>query len=425
MSLTKTVGLFAGTTLAISGVAFGAAEQTNTAAEIAQLKAEIAGLKAAQGEQWLTEQRASEIRGIVTDVLADADTRSSLQGSGAGAGYNGGFFMSSADGNYSMKINLLEQIRWTFNDQSNADDEQASGFENKRTRLTFSGGMVDSSWSYKVGYYLGYSNSAENFGAGELSDANVTKDFGNGFGVTVGQFKLPFSAEYGLDAGNLQFNDYSVVNTLSGTGYGQGLNLGYSADAFRVNFAYVNAIGEVNENWGNINPDYAFAIRGEYKIAGNWAQFNDGQSWKGEEFGAVIGVGYANENPQVGDDSPTWFTVDATLDFGGANLALAYYTTSEVGADDTTGFTVGGGVFLSDDFELAARYENFEPDGGDDLNTMTINGNWYLAKNTAKLGLAWGYAFDAVPAGAEYAGWVDSGGEDGEWFFQAQMSFNF
>ncbi|MFZ9880215.1 MAG: hypothetical protein ACO3QC_02285, partial [Phycisphaerales bacterium] len=142
MSLTKTVGLFAGTTLAISGVAFGAAEQNNTAAEIAQLKAEIAGLKAAQGEQWLTEQRASEIRGIVTDVLADADTRSSLQGSGAGAGYNGGFFMSSADGNYSMKINLLEQIRWTFNDQSNADDEQASGFENKRTRLTFSGGMV-------------------------------------------------------------------------------------------------------------------------------------------------------------------------------------------------------------------------------------------------------------------------------------------
>jgi hypothetical protein len=33
--------------------------------------------------QWLTEQRAAEIRGIVTDVLADADTRSSLQGSGA------------------------------------------------------------------------------------------------------------------------------------------------------------------------------------------------------------------------------------------------------------------------------------------------------------------------------------------------------
>ncbi|MFZ9882106.1 MAG: hypothetical protein ACO3QC_11965, partial [Phycisphaerales bacterium] len=126
-----------------------------------------------------------------------------------------------------------------------------------------------------------------------------------------------------------------------------------------------------------------------------------------------------------GDDSPTWFTVDATLDFGGANLALAYYTTDEVYGFETTGFTVGGGVFLSDDFELAARYENFEPDGGDDLNTLTINGNWYLAKNTAKLGLAWGYAFDAVPGGAEYAGWVDSNGEDGEWFFQAQMSFNF
>jgi len=41
MSLTKTVGFFAGTTLAIGGVAFGA-DQTNYASEIASLRAEIA-----------------------------------------------------------------------------------------------------------------------------------------------------------------------------------------------------------------------------------------------------------------------------------------------------------------------------------------------------------------------------------------------
>jgi len=251
MSLTKTVGFFAVTTLAVGGAAFGAEQNNDTLAQIAELKAEIAQLKGAQGGQWLTEQRAAEIRGIVTDVLADAETRSSLQGA-AGSGYNGGFFLSSADGNFSMKINVLEQIRWTFNDN---DSTQAYGFENKRTRLSFGGNIVDSSWSYKVAYYFGYSNSNESFGAGELSDVSVTKDLGSGWGLTVGQFKLPFSAEYGLDAGNLQFNDYSVVNTLMGTGYGQGINLGYAADQFRFNAAYVNAIGEANEAWNGTSPN--------------------------------------------------------------------------------------------------------------------------------------------------------------------------
>jgi hypothetical protein len=219
MSLTKTVGFFAGTTLAIGGAAFGA-DQTNYASEIASLKAEIASLKSAQGDSWLTEQRASEIRGIVTDVLADADTRASLQGSGAGAGYDGGFFLSSADGNYSMKINVLQQVRWSFNDDDSAvgGESQSFGFENKRTRLTFSGNMVDSSWSYKVAYYFDSSNNPENPGGG-LSDAWVSKDFGNGFAMYAGQFKLPFGGEFGLDAGNLQFTDYSVAAALLGPGY--------------------------------------------------------------------------------------------------------------------------------------------------------------------------------------------------------------
>lgn len=419
MSLTKTVGLFAGTTLAITGAAFGA---NDVNAQIADLQAQIAELKSAQGNEWLTEQRATEIRGIVTDVLADAQTRSSLQGSGAGAGYNGGFFMSSADGNYSMKVNVLEQIRWSFNDN---DEDQSFGFENKRTRLTFSGNMVDSSWSYKLGYYLG--STAADFGAGELADANVSKDLGNGMGLTIGQFKLPFSAEYGIDQGNLQFTDYSVANTLLGTGYGQGLMFGYSADAFRVMGAYVNAIGQVNEAWsaGSPDTDWAFAFRGEFKVAGNWAQFSDGQSWKGEEFGAVIGLGYAAQRDDASDDTPSQFTLDATVDFGGANVTGAYYMTDDDAGSEISAFTLAGGVFVSDDFEIVARYENIDVDGGPELGTVTFGGNWYLAKNTAKFQADFGYAFDAIfTDAAEYANWTEST-EDGEWVLRAQMSFSF
>lgn len=428
MSLTKTVGFFAGTTLAIGGVAFGA-DQTNYAAEIADLKAQIASMKASQGDAWLTEQRAAEIRGIVTDVLADAETRSSLQGSGAGAGYDGGFFMSSADGNYSMKVNVLQQIRWSFNDNDSpvgGAEQQSFGFENKRTRLTFSGNMVDSSWSYKVGYYFGSSNATAGLN-GDLEDAWVSKDFGNGFAMYVGQFKLPFGAEFGTDPGNLQFTDYSVAASLLGPGYGQGVMFGYSADMFRINGAYVNALGQANQAWtaGSPDSDWAFAARAEFKLAGNWANFNDAQSWKGEEFSAMIGGGMSIQRDDNTATTPWSGTIDATIGFGGANLNGAFFYSDNDAGAETQGFTVSGGVFVSDDIEIVARFENIEVDNGPELNTLTGGANWYFAKNTAKLGVEVGYAFDAIfTNAAQFANWTQST-DDGQWVLRGQMSFSF
>ena len=112
MSLTTRFGLVAGTAaVALAGTAFGGAAADNDAlAQIAELKNELAQLKAQNGEDWLTEQRAGEIRGIVQDVLTDAETRTSLQDSGAMAGWNNGFFLSSPDGNYKLKVGGLLQV---------------------------------------------------------------------------------------------------------------------------------------------------------------------------------------------------------------------------------------------------------------------------------------------------------------------------
>ena len=442
MSLTKTVGFFAGTTLAIGGAAFGADQNSELAAEVANLKAQIAEMKNSQGDAWLTEQRASEIRGIVTDVLADADTRSSLQGSGAGAGYNGGFFMSSADGNYSMKLNVLEQVRWTFNNRNDAGtgEDQTWGFENKRTRLTFGGNMVDSTWSYKVAYYFAYANDVEFDADGAvLADAFVSKDMGGGLSFTVGQFKLPFSGEYGTDAGNLQFNDYSTISNAFADGYGQGLMLSYSADAFRAAVAYVNALNQVDADWGAGSPSDEFALTGraEFKLSGTWDQFNNAMSFRGEEMGVLIGAGvnWADSNT-AGNGDVFGATVDVTVDFGGANVMGAFYWDNNDdapgGAENPYGFTLQGGVFVSDDVELVARYEYGDLDtnlDSNDFSTLTFGANWYMAQNTAKLGVNFGYAFDGIgiwefPASGN--NWLADGtGEDGQWMLQAQMSFSF
>ena len=61
------------------------------------MKSEIDNLRAATDDNWLTEARADEIRGLVQDVLADADVRSSLLNDGVMAGWADHFFLASAD----------------------------------------------------------------------------------------------------------------------------------------------------------------------------------------------------------------------------------------------------------------------------------------------------------------------------------------
>ena len=439
--LAFTVSLVAPSVLSICTMASADEQGSDVAARIAELKREVATLKG-DSAAWLTEERAAEIRGIVRDVLADADTRASLQGA-TGAGYNGGFFLSSADGNYSMKMNVLEQIRWTFNDQSDANNEQVSGFENKRTRLTFGGNMVDTTWTYRLAYNIAYSNSAEDFGADELSDAFVAKDFECGASMTVGQFKLPFSSEYDIDVGNMQFMDYSTVDAFYRAGYGQGIKFDYESDFTRFGIAYVNAIRDANDPWGPGSPEdqWAFSSRVDLKFAGNWGQFTRGQSWKGDGYGVKVGLGaYSlSENTPPGIDA-TALTIDTSVNFGGANLTAAYYwnevdnTGTAADGANPTGLIIAGGVFVTDDWELVARYESSSVDinfgGAEDFSALTVGGNCYLSRNQSKFSVDFGYAFDAVSAiYAPFAisnNWVeDPAGEDGQWLIRTQLSFSF
>jgi hypothetical protein len=459
MISTRTAGLAAMVALA-AALPATAQDQTDQA-KLDALRSEIAALKGASGN-WLTEERADEIRAIVADVLADAQTRGSLQGTGATSGYSDGFFLSSTDGSYSMKINVLQQIRWSFND--NEDDTaagggggggggvagaggssgQAYGFENKRTRLGFSGNMVDSSWTYDVKYALGYSNSVEEFGAGELSDAFVTKALECGATVTVGQFKLPFSAEYAIDAGNLQFMDYSTVESTFGAGYGQGIRVGYASGDVRVAAAYVNAIREANAAWTADSPtsEWAFAGRAEAKFAGTWQQFEQSQSWRGDSYGIKVGAGFAVERDNTFSDATTSaLTADFTVALGGANVTAAYYVYSFddsglPGVDDSNpmALVISAGVFVSDTCDVALRYEYGDADqdfgGAETFSALTVGSNWYLARNKAKWGVDLGYAFDAVSAiyapTAAGNNWLqDATNENGQWVFRTQLSFSF
>lgn len=118
MSLTTKVGFLTGATATmLTGAVFAASpssdiSSTNLQARLEAAEAKIAQLSSQQDADWLTEQRSDEIREIVQDVLADADTRASLQGSNMSAGYDNGFVISSTDGKWKLRINGLLQNRW-------------------------------------------------------------------------------------------------------------------------------------------------------------------------------------------------------------------------------------------------------------------------------------------------------------------------
>ena len=414
MSLTTRYGLVAGTTaLAIAGTAFGGVESDNDAlAQIAELKQELAELKQQDGQDWLTEQRASEIRGIVQDVLADADTRTSLQNSGAMAGYNNGFFLASPDGNFKLNVQGFMQVRWTLNEADEQDTEW--GFENADTYLDFSGNVVDPSWTYKVrGNFANGGN-----GNMDLTFAYIEKDLGDGLSVRVGQFRAPWLREELVDDPYQLGVSRSIFNASFTQGFSQGVQVGYESDAFRIAGWYGDGFGPAfdfngaslgpvllqgagyntaNTPWDQSTTKWSFAARGEYKISGDWSTFDDFTSFRGEEGGMMVGVavrgqngsGTTNEFSLTDDAEIFGVTADFTWDFGGANLYAAFVYQDvdwgnqnvpgligggsiDLGKSNQYGLLVQGGYFVTEEIEIYGRYDyiNYGVD-----QDVTITGN--------------------------------------------------
>ena len=439
MAFTKYVGILA-SGFALTGAA--SAQGTDTASAIAerdaiaQLKAEVANLKSQNGDKWLTEERAAEIKSLVKDVLADSETRTSLQGSGATSGYNNGFFISSADGNFKLNLSLLAQARFTWNYQpgenigtgingttnGTGDDVSTWAFENRRTQMAFSGNVVDPSWTYMARMNYGSASDpytptsgtpGDGYQAGVvLQDAWVNKDFGNGFGVKVGQFKSPFMAESLRNDGAQLTAERSVVDYYFSGGYTQGLMLNYTQDMFRAMGSYNNGPRAQNGTWtAGVNNSISLAGRVEFKAMGSWSQFDNESSMKSDESGLVIGaaIQYYNNrgasssttgwNPSVaspvygavnnGAPDPTTtgavdWTADATFKSGGMSLSAAFvgasYTTTTAIAGPTTGdntsygMVVQGGYRFTDSLEAFGRWEWMNVEGGASSPSATAGG---------------------------------------------------
>ena len=424
--------------LALCGSAFGNNTDTNTEslrAEVASLKAQVAKLSA--DENWLTDQRSEEIRSLVQDVLADADTRASLLQSGMSAGYDKGFFLASTDGNFKLNIAGTLQVRFDYNNRDESDDDDNRwGFENRRTRLRFFGNVVDPTWKYFIQSDFGTSGTLG------LLDAYIKKDFENNWYALGGKFVLPFSREMLVSHSKQLLVERSIVQNYFLVGRSQGVMFGYKGEQFKFDAAISDGMGAAGGTAAGAlveDSEYALTARAEFLAQGTWDQFKDFTSWEGEEFGFLLGGAVHFEADEygtaAGPESETFrWTVDGSFEFGAANLYAAIFG-NHVTADgmedmDQYGFVLHGGVFLNEDWELFGRYEWADEDatGIDDLNIITVGIVKYFSGHQIKWTTDLGYALDEVTStfSTAGAGWqADASGQDGQTVLRTQLQVLF
>ncbi len=417
----------------------------------------LSGANVARAEsQALAGASEDEVRALVAEMISDAETRTSLLQSGGGAGHDGKFFLASPDGAFRLNVGGQVQFRYAliFRDDGAFDtdgdgvedttvDDFESGFQTRRTKLIFDGHVFEPELFYKV---VGAFD--RDGGAFELEDAYVGYDLGDGFKVRWGQFKLPMLREELVSSAYQLGWERSPTNEFFSQNRSQGIEASYEAEMWRAAAAFSDGMNSENTDFAADPAGYAFTARGELLLMGEWSQFKDFTSQQGSDMGLMIGgAAHFEGGNDTGDNTVETdifqFTLDASLEGDGWNLFAAFIgrnaTDQDLDGDPTTsegdsfdiGYVIQGGIYVSEELEVFARWDHTEfdedlPNGNSDFKTVTAGVNYYLHGHAAKFtgGVSW--YLDNVPGLFDTSGLPLLGPSDEDQFaivFQFQLLF--
>jgi hypothetical protein len=421
------------------------AEVNALKAQVAAQQAQIAGLQAKSDQNWLNEQRTDEIKGLIRDALADADTRASLAADGTTSGNDGQFFIKTADDSFRLNIGGLAQVRYVAtlrgvknpgftNDASDtvmAGHED--GFQMRRIELDFSGYIGSPKFDYAVTLRF------DNGGHGEfvdgpgvvgtnnsvvLAELGYKFDLGGDQAVRIfgGRFYDRFSREAMMGAGKQQTVERSAVDYIFAANdditEGVGIEWNPLPEYLKVAATFNNGIAAGSDSgtpyntngydFNTTNVDYSFTARADVKIVGDWAQAQDVESWStAPDLQIFVGGGFHYEDAKHGQGNaqPTLnngvvlgetseWTADALLKCHGFGMMGSFYglylsdvVTGGPTSLRTYGATVQAGYTIADKVEPFARYEWIFPDeaaSSQPLNLVTVGANYFIKKHVAK-----------------------------------------
>ena len=362
----------------IAGLA-GADTNSDLQKRLAKAEARIAELSANTNSNWLNDQRADEIRGLVHDVLADADSRTSMLGNGSPV---------------SVNVHGYIQTRWTYNHNATDGVDNTHEFSVPRTRLILSGSVYD--WNYVAS---GQWDDGGNF---EMKDAYV-----DGLGFRVGQFKAPFMKEVSKSDTKTLAVDRSVISNQFGQGRSQGVQFSQGLKRYaRFSVAYTDGFNTANG--AGVQNGYALTGRIDTRV----------KDW----FGLGVAVSH---NDLVTYDYNTW-TADATFSAGGFDFTGAYVATMDDVNGDDWGTVWTASYQCTDKMQGFVQYENGHLEGVEtDLSIITLGVN-YEINNNIKWTTDFGKSLNSIDGGWNLGttGW-DSNAEEGEYLIRTQLQVRF
>lgn len=382
-----------------------------------------------------TSPSRDEVRAVVAEMLADAGQRSSLLAdSAAGGGRDEkGFYLSDGGAN-RLQIGGAIQFRYLLNFRDSQDggpnaaanrgnDDFESGFQTNRTRLWVKGNVVDPRLFYEI--HGGFSRSTGDFG---LLDAYAGYKWDNGCWLKWGQFKMPFLREESVSDWKQLVIERSTTNSVFTQDRSQGIEGGYRNSDISLALAFNDGFNSKNSEFGSTNgfgnfgfvraggeSDWGVTGRFQWKVRGEWEQFDDFSSPPGSDYACMLGVaahveGSANDiaaSPggidTQGDTVYGGWTTDLSVEGDGWNLYFAgigahqHTTLLNIGdgSSDDYGLVAQGAFYLPDtDVELYARYDAvfMDSDRGaehDTFDVVTLGLNWYWYGSAAR------FSFDA------------------------------
>jgi hypothetical protein len=450
-----------------SGAAGGAEPSVEELKEqLTKLQARIEQLETRQRQPAAAADGAA-VDATVRQVLNDAYSRSQLlDAEGFTAGYSDGkFLIQSADGNFVFSPNIFLQFRgvadWrqgSKNGVAQSDDVQ-NGFELRRLKFAFEGNAFSRDLTYRFQWATNRKS-----GVPELDEAWVRYHFdGTPFSVRGGQLPSPWDHESLTSSKRLLAADRSLLHELISAGgvggdiYDQGVALEYDPGGpLRGAITLIDGFNSRNTNFqdggggapalglGSIN--WGVAGRVEYKLEGNWKQYEDFTALGNKTDLLVIGAGAEFDQ---GDNVDALFhTIDVQWEpqaVKGLSLYAAYvglarhFRTVSTGVESNPydwGFIAQAGYLLNNHWEIFARYDytNLDPNAPagsgtlgaaarveDKIHEFTLGANYYLHGHAAKFTIDGTWLPNGSPVNADGAGILAQPNTKDQFLLRAQF----
>ncbi|MCL2640252.1 MAG: OprO/OprP family phosphate-selective porin [Phycisphaerales bacterium] len=407
------------------------------ATELKALKARITELEEKQNNNWLSEERTIQIRGIVEGVLADAQKQKSSSSS-PDFGYNNGFFIQSPDKKNKLQITGNLQFRYVYAHSEVRNREafaaepahgDASAFGFRRARLYFSGNVLDPNLIFMVSGDFGAA-AGSNF---EMLDTFIGYNFTPALKVKAGSMTIPFTYAELNSSGIIA---PEAASTHAPFNAGRTLGISLYGDLIKDELAYEVQISNGSRSHTAGRPPYnsdnrpAFYGRLEWAGNGNMRELKTESDNKGsKDFIWLLGVaaGYEEQAPNdpftlarrttlalnglSTDRSPGFRNISpvqgalyrGTADFHAKYQGLAVAATvyaqhlnSDVPLFNNSstitqiGYTLQAGyMIVPEKLELIARFgQVLTPGLPNRMEEYTVGANYYLYGQNAKFQLA-------------------------------------